>query len=116
MELKLTNGKYILGSYHTLEQISEIEEVLQRVTMKLKARRGAFIPLPEYGSRLHLLCGEKPSNRDSAARQYVSEALADEKELVLNSLELVSDTDGEAKISLLFTYKGEYTVAVEAAI
>ena len=116
MELKLADGKYIRGNYQTLERISEMEELLQRVMMKLKARRGAFIPLPEYGSRLHLLCVEKPSNRTSAARLYVLEALADEKELELNSLELVSDTEGEAKLSLSFTYKGEYTVAVEAAI
>jgi len=116
LELKLTDGKYILGSYQTPEQTEGIEETLQRVLMKLKARRGSFIPLPEYGSRLHLLNREKPSNRTSAARQYVLEALADEKELELNTLELVTETDGEAKLSLSFTYKGVYTVAVETAI
>ncbi len=116
MELKLTDGKYTLGNYQTLERISEIEEVLQRVTMKLKARRGAFIPMPEYGSRLYLLCEERPSNRKSAARLYVLEALQDEKELELNTLELVSDTDGDARLIMSFIYKGEYMTTVEAAI
>lgn len=116
LELKLADGKYILGTYQALERISEIEELLQRVVMKLKARRGAFVPLPEYGSRLHLISQEKPSNRCSAARGYVLEALADEKELELDTLELVSGTDGEAKLSLSFTYKGEYTVNVETSI
>lgn len=116
MELKLSEGKYILGDFQTLERISEIEELLQRVSMKLKTRKGAFIPLPDYGSRLHLLCAVKSSNRAAAARMYVLEALTDEKELELNSLELVYGSGEEARLSLSFTYKGEYTAAVEAVI
>lgn len=116
MELKLTDRKYTRGNYQGLALADEMEELLQRVEMKLKVRRGAFVPLPEYGSRLHLLAQVKQSNRQSAARQYVLEALADEKELELISLELLSTTDGDAKLLLSFTYKEEYSVDVETAI
>lgn len=116
MELKLTDGKYMHGNYQCLAQVDEIEELLQRIEMKLRTRRGTFIPLPEYGSKLHLLSQEKPSNRRSAARQYVMEALADETDLEMGSLELVSNTDGDARLSLSFTYKGEYIVNVKTKI
>ncbi len=116
MELKLANGKYIQGNYQGLEQVDEMEELLQRLEMKLITRRGAFIPLPEYGSRLHLLSQEKPSNRQSAARQYVLEALADETDLELDSLKLISKTDGDVQLSLSFTYKEKYSVNVETDI
>lgn len=116
MELKLTDGKYMQGNYLCLAQVDEIEELLQRIEMKLRTRRGAFVPLPEYGSRLHLLSQEKPSNRQSAARQYVLEALSDEADLQLDSLGLISKTDADVLLSLSFTYKGEYKVNVETEI
>ncbi len=116
MELKLTDGKYIRGEKLGVAQVSEVEELLQRIEMKLKIRRGAFLPLPDYGSRLHLLSTEKPSNRQSAARQYVLEALADEMDVEIASLELVSITEAEARLSLSFTYKGEFTVNLDTAI
>ena len=116
MELKLTDGKYKKGNYQSLAQVDEIEELLQRLEMKLRTRRGTFVPLPEYGSRLHLLSQEKPSNRQSAARQYVLEALANETDLELGYLELMSNTDGDAQLSLSFTYKGEYMVNVKTEI
>ena len=116
LELKLVGGKYKQGNYQTVAQVDEIEELLQRIEMKLKVRRGAFVPLPEYGSRLHLLFQEKPSNRQSAARQFVLEALIEEKDLELDSVGLTSTTDGEARLSLSFIYKGEYTLNVETVI
>lgn len=116
MELKLIDGKYMKGNYQSLAQVDDIEELLQRIEMKLRTRRGTFVPLPEYGSRLHLLSQEKPSNRQSAARQYVLEALADETDLILGSLELISDIGGDTQLSLSFTYKGEYLVNVKTEI
>ena len=71
MEIKLTDGKYTLGDYLAPNELEELDEILQRVIMKLKVRRGSFLPLPDYGSRLHLLSKAKPSSRETAARQYV---------------------------------------------
>lgn len=48
--------------------------------------------------------------RQSAARQYVLEALADEKEIELDSLELMSGTEADMRLSPAFKYKGDYTV------
>lgn len=116
MELKLADGKYLRGDKLGVAQVSELEELLQRIEMKLKIRRGAFLPLPDYGSRLHLLSRERPSNRQSAVRQYVLEALADENEVELDSLELMLGTEAEMRLSLVFIYKGEYTFNLETAI
>lgn len=116
MELKITDGEYTLGDYLAPTELEEFDEVLQRVTMKLKVRRGSFLPLPDYGSRLYLLSKSKPSSRETAARQYVLEALADETELELSALELSQKDDGEAALSLTFIYKSEYTVNIETEI
>ena len=116
MELKITDGKYTLGKYRTPEEVGETNELLQRIWMKLKVHRGAFIPLPEYGSRLYMLSQTKPSNREMAARQYVLEALADETDIELSSLELTQTAEGEAVLLLTFTYKNEYTVSIETEI
>ena len=112
MELKLTDGKYSLGTCGSPNEVAELDELLQRISMKLTVRRGAFSPLPDYGSRLYLLSRTKPSMRETAARQYVTEALADETGLVIKELELTQTAEGEALLSLTFTYKGEYTVSV----
>ncbi len=116
MELKLTDGKYTLGAYKAPDELDELDELLQRVVMKLKVRRGSFLPLPDYGSRLYLLPRTKPTGRETAARQYVLEALADETELDLATLELLQKAEGEAVLSLEFTYKGKYTISVETEI
>ncbi|PKM72476.1 MAG: hypothetical protein CVU91_08780 [Firmicutes bacterium HGW-Firmicutes-16] len=116
MKLKLTDGKYTLGAYLAPLELEELDELLQRVLMKLKVQRGTFLPLPDYGSRLYQLSRTKPSNRETAARQYVLEALADETELELSALELLQKADGEATLLLTFTYKSEYTVTVETEI
>jgi len=116
LELKITDGKYTLGTFRSPDEVGETDELLQRIGMKLKVRRGAFLPLPEYGSRLYLLSQTKPSNRETAARQYVLEALADEADLELSALELSQTSDGEAALSLTFTYKNEYTVSIETGI
>lgn len=116
MELKIVNGRYQIGPNRGLIEICDAEELIQRINMKLKVRRGTFIPLPDYGSRLYLLQQVKPSERCSAARQYVLEALSEEKEIELSSLELSDDKNGSAKLSLSFVYKGRYTLSAEAGI
>ncbi|NLT63369.1 MAG: hypothetical protein GXY01_02755 [Clostridiales bacterium] len=116
MELKLKNGQYQRGEYQGLAEVNEIEELLQRINMKLMVHRGSFIPLPDYGSRLYLLSRAKPSYRQIAARKYVLEALADETELVLETLELIDKPKGEVLLYLSFTYRGKYTVDLETEI
>lgn len=116
MELALSNGNYVVGDFHELTALSETDELAQRIQTKLKVRKGTFLPLPKYGSRLYLLQQTKPSERLSAARQYVLEALAEETDLELNTLNLAEDTEGNLRLDLKFTYKGEYAVDFETGI
>lgn len=115
MELKLENGKYVSQGIAGLEQVGGEDELLQRVCMKLKARRGGFYPMPEYGSRLYSLTAVKPSMRETAARQYILEALSDETELALETV-TVSEENEELCVRAEFTYQGTVKLAVDTWI
>lgn len=107
MELKLVNGDYVPDTEYGagFETVTGTDELLQRVMFKLKPRRGSFPLIPELGSDLWRLYKEKKSNRRSAAYQYISQALADETELRIDSI-AVSETEDKLKIDLELTYNG----------
>ena len=86
MELKLVNGDYQPDGRGGLRQAEE--ELLQRALSRLTARRGSFPFLPEFGSRLYLLGAAAPSVRELAAERYVTEALAPETALRVESVRL----------------------------
>ena len=86
MELKLVNGDYLPDGRGGLQQAEE--EILQRALSRLTARRGSFPFLPEFGSRLYLLGAAAPSVRELAAERYVTEALAPETALKVESVRL----------------------------
>ena len=90
MELKLKNGDYVKNGYHDLESVSGAEEAAQRIMMKLRARRGGFALMPDYGSRLYTLASVRPGRRESMARQFIAEALEGEK-VLLEELRLIDD-------------------------
>lgn len=111
MELKLENGRYVPDAQGTLAHVSGRDEVLQRIRMKLTARRGGFALMPDFGSRLYLLGQARPSERESLAAQYVAEALSDEKGLRIRSLQLSDCFDGSAELSLTFALEdGNYEI------
>jgi len=104
MELKLNDGRYsVCGG--DLATVSGAAELMQRITMKLTARRGKFWPLPDYGSRLYTLVSSvAPRDRDTAIREFVAEALYGES-VNLDSIE--SDVQGDTLyLRLGFSYKG----------
>ncbi len=68
------------------------EGVLERVLFLLTARRGSFPLLPQVGSRLYLLLGEKPSARGALGASYAAEALAGEEDLVVEGADWVEET------------------------
>ena len=86
MELKLVNGDYLPDGRGGLQQAEE--EILQRALSRLTARRGSFPFLPEFGSRLCLLGAVAPLARETAAERYVTEALAPETALKVESVRL----------------------------
>jgi len=88
MERKLDQGDYVPDGMGGLTALSGGEEVLARVLYRLTARRGALPFLPELGSRLYQLGREKASDRQALAAQYVAEALREETDLTVRSVEL----------------------------
>ena len=90
MELKIHNGDYVRGDGRIV-RLEGREALLQRVLFKLTARRGTFPFLPELGSRLYLLGRVSGGARQSAAEQYVAEALSDEKELEVETVTLLGN-------------------------
>ena len=88
MEWKLVNGDYVPNGMGSFTALSGGEEVLARVLYRLTARRGAMPFLPNLGSRLYQLGREKASARQVLAAQYVAEALREEPELAVESVEL----------------------------
>lgn len=106
MELKLEQGNYVPGETG-LVQVSGMEELAQRVLMRLTVPRGNFPLLPDYGSRLSMLQGIRPSQRESAARQFVAEALEEETELKLLGVELLAtDEEGMGRLLVRLEYQG----------
>ena len=88
MEWKLINGDYVPNGAGSLTALTGGEEVLAQALYRLTARRGALPFLPGLGSRLYQLPREKPSARQALAAQYVAEALREEADLDVRSVEL----------------------------
>lgn len=78
MELEVKNGNYVPLEKGGISTVDGYRENIQRIMMRLQARRGGFYPLPDFGSRLYTLLGMKSGDRHGAARQFVYEALEQE--------------------------------------
>lgn len=105
METKLKNGDYVPDGLGGVVRLKDRDALLQRILFRLTARRGQFAPLPELGSRLYLLGREPVSQRLSAARQYVAEALADE-EVAVEDVTLVPAGDGRIRVDAVLAWQG----------
>ena len=77
MALLLKDRDYALDGSGELASAEGAEGLLGEVLFRLTARRGSFPFLPQLGSRLCLLRGEKPGRWESLALQYAAEALGD---------------------------------------
>lgn len=75
MRMRMEQGDYVPNGVGGFYMAEEEQRRLQQALFLLTARRGKFTPLPEVGSRLYLLCREKPSAWDAAASVYAQEAL-----------------------------------------
>jgi phage baseplate assembly protein W len=116
MELTLKNGVYPPNPTGGVATVTGTEELAQRLAMKLGARRGAFAPMPEFGSRMgELLRTVKPSQRAAAAALYAAEALSGEPQVSVEGAEVTPLPDGGARVTLTLAYGGEAS-AVELTI
>lgn len=107
MELVLKDGDYAPDGNGGLRTAEGNEALLQRVLWLLSVKKGSFPFLPDMGSRLYLLPREKPGNRLSAAKQYVEEALSDERDLKVSGVELSEDGGDHMALTVRLEYRGE---------
>lgn len=106
MELYLKNGDYLPDGQGGFRRAQGREELLQRVLWKLSVRRGSFPFLPELGSQLYRLTREKAADRNSLARQYVTQALSDETELTVTGVETAGREDA-LEVTVHLDWRGE---------
>lgn len=106
MELMIQNGDYVPDGAGGLCRVGGQKALLQRVLFRLTARRGSFPFWEELGSRLWQL-GQMPvSSRQTAAKQYVTEALAEEPELTVEQVTLLQNGN-RAFLTVELAYQGE---------
>ena len=96
MALLIRNGDYVPDGAAGLCRVSGKEALLQRVLFRLTARRGCFPLGGEVGSRLWQLGRLPASARQTAARQYVAEALAEEPGIAVETVTLKEHSGGAA--------------------
>ena len=107
MELKLRDGDYIPDGVGGLRTLSGQEALLQRVLYRLSARRGQFPFLETLGSRLWQLGRLPAAERQSAAKQYVAQALAEEKDVQVRAVTLAANENGTADLTAELEWRGE---------
>jgi hypothetical protein len=113
MELIIQNGDYVSDGASGLCRAKGQEALLQRVLFRLHARRGMFPFRETLGSRLWQLGQLPASARQSAAKQYVTEALAEERGLYVEHVGLVQDGENGI-LNVELSYEGELlSVTVE---
>ena len=106
MELLLKNRDYVPDGKGGFLRAEGQAAVLNRVLWKLTVRRGSFPFLPDMGSELYTLMREKPSARESLARQYVVQALAEESDLTVMGVEL-AEAGGKLELTVHLDWMGE---------
>lgn len=106
MEWKIMDGDYVPNGAGSLTALTGGEEALARALYRLTARRGALPFLPGLGSRLYQLGREKPSARQALAAQYVTEALREEADLNVRSVEL-TQTGEDVLLAAHLDWQGE---------
>lgn len=106
METKICNGDYVPDGLGGVARCRDEEALLERILFRLTARRGQFPPLPRLGSRLYLLSREPAARRQSAAAQYVAEALAEEN-VTVREVSLVPEAEGRTHLTVRLDCQGE---------
>ena len=106
MELKLRDGDYVPDGIGGLCRVDGSGALLQRTLFKLTARRGMFPFLEKLGSRLWQLGEVPPGRRQSAAAQYVAEALEGEA-LTVESAELEPRGQGVVALKVNCVWQGK---------
>jgi phage gp46-like protein len=106
MSLKIKDGDYVPDNTGGLRRADGAEALVQRVLFRLCAHRGAFPFLENLGSRLWQLGRVAPADRESAAKQYVAEALEGEEGVSVTDVTLSEHADGLCDLTARLSYEG----------
>lgn len=106
MELVLRNGDYVSDGAAGVCRVRGQEALLQRVLFRLSAKRGTFPFWETLGSRLWQLGRLPVSDRQAAAKQYVTEALAEERGLSVEDV-ILTQSGESAALTAELSYEGE---------
>lgn len=112
--LAMEHGDYIPEG-NGLRTVTGDEAVLQRVLMKLTARRGKFPFWEDFGSQLWRLGTMRAVERQTAAAQYVAEALSDEEGMTVESVTLTPEGDGRTGLTAVLR-RGETHLTAEVTL
>lgn len=104
--LQIRSGDYVPDGRGGLRRSEGREDLLERVLFRLTARRGQFPFMEDLGSSLWRLGRVGAAGRQSAAEQYVAEALAAEKGLTVEAVTLTQE-NGTAHVTAELAYQGE---------
>jgi hypothetical protein len=115
MELKLRDGDYVADGLGGLARVDGAQAALHRALFRLTARRGMFPILPDFGSRLWQLGSIPSAKRQSAAMQYVTEALAEESELQVSGVTLSPRSGGALALTVELAWEGQ-ALSVELTV
>lgn len=105
MELELRDGDYVPDGIGGLRKVRGTEALLQRVLFRLTARRGALPFWETLGSQLWRLGQIPRAGRLPAARQYVTEALAEEPVTVESVV--LTEREGWSCLAVELSYQGK---------
>lgn len=100
MELQIRNGDYVPDGIGGLRKVDGTEALVQRILFRLTARRGKFSFRKNLGSRLWQLGHLPVAQRQAAAKQFVAEALEEERGLEIRSVALTAD--GQLTVELTY--------------
>ena len=105
MHLKMRDRDYIPDGAGGFQIAEGSQRLLQQALFLLTAKRGKFTLMPELGSRLYLLPGEKPSAYSAMAKVYAQEALLP-LGLTVVSADVTPESDG-LHVAVHLIYNGE---------
>lgn len=112
MDTALSNGDFLRDTRNLPIQISDVQEILQRVLIRLNVKKGSFIYDKNLGSDLYKLSANT-RNLQNKAKAIVIEALRPIKEvLVLNVVTKLTNLgeDMEIHVNLAVNEKNEEVV------
>ena len=110
----LRNGDYVPDGFGGFVRAQGDEKMLARALFKLSCHRGAFVFLPELGSRLSELGKEKCSAMETAARQYCVQAL-EGMDVTVDAVRVHRVPERQAVVEVYLSY-GQQKTTVEVTV